>query len=277
MATRSHDIPTPAERRQEREKIAQKIVTESRGNQRKALKLLAEQLSPPLGHSELLVSLFAMAERLLPRSGEFEIIVSDETSGRIPSLIFQDILNRQRSKINKDPLVISFLLGGRISKVQARAVQNFVAIPPKSLAEKLRQPLIVTEYVDRGLSLQAFLNTFYRQGISPVVAAVSVREDPAFYRFIFEKNPSQPSGKKTLNDLFIVGDSLEHEGGWGVFFRDNPLGSGVVKGGKEKSPHPASVLQSTATLNKEEIRAKIKKSRDEAALVAEVFARLLKL
>ncbi len=269
--------PTPAERRQKREKIAKLIAQESRGDKLKAFTLLAARLHYPLSERHLLAILFSLSERLASRVQDFSIIISDEASGRIPSLIFQEVLNRKRKQLDLSPLMISFLLGGKVNKFQAEAVHDFVTHPPKSLTDDLSRPLIVTEYMHSGDSMKNFLEAFYKNGIQPVVAAVSIDRRIAEYQSLFSKDEDLQSGHKSLEDVLLIGDDAKTSKAYGAAFHGSPDVTGVIRSKSGKSAHPVLLRQAEPTLDKAGAQDKIIQSRDEAALVAEVFARLLKI
>jgi len=109
--------------------------------------------------------------RLLIRTKEnlagYDSIVSDDTSGRLVSLIFRNIINRKRGEVEKEPVKIFFVgsLGDR-----KELFRDFL----KKNKDNLGKTLLVTEFIKTGESINPLTEALEEEKIDFDIGAVSV-------------------------------------------------------------------------------------------------------
>ncbi len=254
-----------AEKRRELKVLAAKILAEGGQDRDQTLKLLAESLKSPLRDFGLLKALYSLSQQLLPRSNDFAVIVSDEASGRIPSLLVKELFDRVRLNRGETKIPITFLLGGYTLPQQKAKVADFVA----GHKGELEQALIVSEFMMSGESMANTLEDFHRQGLDPTVAAVSTWYKKGEY-------------KRLASDKLVIGVDDDNIGAtrlWG-----ETTSSGVVKLETSPGPHPESTklvkkgndLHDMSEIDfAEPVQKDIALARGEIYLVAEVFFGML--
>lgn len=124
--------------------------------------------------------------------GEYTIIIGDDTSGRIPTVIIGGVIKELYNKKNLPSPLVRFIAGGSFS--HKGIVSKF-----NEYAEKLRgegeeqfgsnraqKVLIVTEFMGTGRTLEPLIMNFKAKGMPCDVAAVGFGKN-IFQRFRFEK------------------------------------------------------------------------------------------
>lgn len=109
--------------------------------------------------------------RLLIRTKEnlsgYDSIVSDDTSGRLISLIFRNIIDRKRSKNEKEPIK-AFFVGSLDDRKEL--FQDFL----KKNKDNLGRTLLVTEFIKTGESIKPIAEALKEEKIDFDLGAVSV-------------------------------------------------------------------------------------------------------
>ncbi len=258
MKTRVVDQVTNQERsatRAEELKIqAESIIESNKGLYKSTLKELSRQVKFPLNQPDLLDPMYLLCRKLIPRSEEFKVIVSDEGSGRLVSLLVKDLFDRRRLA----PIPITFILGGRMTPSQRKKVSEHFA----RHRSELDHALIVSEYLESGNSMAKFLADFRQQNLQATVATISALESSEEYRQLFSEE-------------LIVGQLRSSSG---LQLYREPDATGVEKRSAE-GPFPDRIKDEAESLTKAEkisIQRPINQARRDIALIAEVFDRLLK-
>lgn len=194
---------------------------------------------------------------------DYDAIISDDASGRLPSLFFKKLIDGERLKAQKKPVNHYFVASG------LGHAPGTMPLVRKFLDEKkggLGKVLVVTEYISSGRSIAALINVLEDVGIYFDVAAVSIAGSPAnsdLYGRDFRK-----MFKKYLyyGEIGDTGDSA---------FSYKPHLGGVKKSGKVDSAHPFKFRPGADEWSKEEIQAGMKTAREDMAMLAEELSKLL--
>lgn len=122
---------------------------------------------------ELIRSLARLVLELKERITDYDTILSDDSSGRLVSLLLRKIINKQRKKSGKEGIKTNFLNTGRALE----SIETFEAVKKFLLSKKdLGKILIVTEYIETGGSMSRFLKLLEEINIKNYdVATVSIR------------------------------------------------------------------------------------------------------
>ncbi|GEM_PF-2500341 len=179
----------------------------------------------------------------------YDTILSDETSGRLPSLFIRKVINIKRQKLGMAPIKNTyFVLGGaRLDRVELKKeVEKFI----KSKSATMGKTLLVTEHVTSGIyGMRNLIDVLRKQGVDFDTATVSIIE-PKKYNQTF-------GGNLYYGERGTAGLQL-----W------NRMHSGV-SGVKMPQAHPESAHASQA------IREKIKVAREDIGVLAEELSKLL--
>ncbi len=254
--TRPIDQSTTAEKRRIN---AEKILQIGSGNWERTLTELKTSLNrPELKSTGILETMFDLCEKLRPIATDLDVIISDEASGRVPSLIIKSTLDAFREQQGLPPLKIFFLVGGYSTFEQKDSVAEFV----RTHAVEFRRSLIVTEIIESGESIREFLKPFSQNGLKPIVASVSVARDPSTYRQLF-------------SNKLIYGEVARGGAGQIFYGLAGRRMAGIVKGSRSVA-HPESLK---ARLNEPTMKAEaqrgIQLARSDIALIGQVYAGLL--
>lgn len=185
---------------------------------------LAEKVESPFtsGTIKALARLVVKLERDLPI---YDTILSDDTSGRLPSLFLRKIIDRVRSKTGQVSVKTYFLAAGNNDNpAKDEAVKNFLS----GKKEEIGKALLVTEYMDRGNTIMNIMELLAGIGINFDVACVSARDEAESY--------IQDKG-----DIFKKVRYGEEPSTEGLLFWHKERISGVRKDDDNPSPHPEIV------------------------------------
>lgn len=153
----------------------------------------------------------------LPR---YNTIVSDDASGRIPSLVFYEIIKKEREKKGKSAPAIYFIAGGTfLAPAKKDSIFNFL----DSKKMIVGKTLLITEFVQSGESIKFLMRTLEDVGID--FDAISISADS-------EKKRSWPKELKRKLLFGIWGE----EGATAHYQKSEK--SGVFKDRFNPSPHP---------------------------------------
>lgn len=112
-----------------------------------------------------------LVEKLKSRieTGAYDVLVSDEGRGRIPTLLLRKIFQ----KVNQEKSLETFFVASGRMKMDSKAIADFVRI--NNLKDKTI--LIVTEYVSGGGSIRRMTDEFKKNGVKNLdVAALAINE-----------------------------------------------------------------------------------------------------
>ncbi len=234
---------------------AAQIIQEVDGSKEQTLLLLADQLHHPLNSEALITALFSLSEQLVLQEKDFQILVGDESSGRLPSLLVKKLFDSVRRKRNSPPIPFIPLIGGGLRGEQKAALEDYIA----QNRGKLQGALIVTEYIQSGESMHDTLNIFRRYDLHPTVAAISAAAERGAYLGL-------------IPNKLVLGKDQSNVG---VYLWSKARAAGVEKR-TSAGPHPVALKNRISDPDeRREIQENINQSRRDIALIAEVFAQLL--
>lgn len=133
---------------------------------------------PELYHPQLarLIGPMVCLIRKLPPLENYQTLVSDDSSGRIPTLIMRDIITWRKSYTGQDRINTRCVIGGTIylsPKIKDQRGQYFEQSP-----DIHGKTLVMSEYVTRDLELFNLVVQIRRKGIEADLATVSIEFDP---------------------------------------------------------------------------------------------------
>ncbi|MHB9019616.1 MAG: hypothetical protein ACYC3G_01925 [Minisyncoccota bacterium] len=174
---------------------------------------------------------FSLVEKLKENidKNEYDMLIGDDASGRIPTLVLRGIINERKRRSHPElrssesGIKTRFVAGGQIdnSKELDTAIQ-------KLRSEAKKKVLVVTEFISSGKSINRFSEALQRYNIAFDIAA-----------FI-----SEPESLKIPDDSkFFYGDKFQDLEVNPLSFYDVPEISGVQKG-SEKDFGPRSYTTS---------------------------------
>lgn len=144
------------------------------------------------GDEDLILNLVEDLARLVlelkDKLTDYDAIVSDDASGRLPSLFFQKIINRQKKKNGQKGIKIFFVAGGRHGR---KEIMNGLGEFFAKNKEQLSKVLLVTEYVDSGNSISRLIDILRGARIDFDLAAISLcysvdnyKDRPQLYQYL---------------------------------------------------------------------------------------------
>jgi len=155
------------------------------------------------------------------QASDFDTVLSDDASGRLPSLFFRSIIDVARKKEGKDPVQTFFIAGGFIDSKRESEVNAFI----ERKKQELGRTLLVTEYVFSGGSVRQLMQMLRKNGIDFDVAVLSSLKD--------EKTLAKNAASSSRIHIGEMGDSAA-----GAFY-GHDRASGVDKRYEsEGSAHP---------------------------------------
>lgn len=152
---------------------------------------------------------------LEPDLASYDTIISDDSSGRLPSLLFRKIINKKRQALDLPRVKVSFISNGRSQgdrpDLRAIRLMKLCRFFEKK-REEIGRALLVTEYIDSGNSINGLVRVLEAAGIDFDLAAISTRYEIGEY------------GSKALAKHLRYGGVSEG----GLFFHRH-FGSGVIR------------------------------------------------
>ncbi len=117
-----------------------------------------------------------LVEKLKPaiENHEYDFLIGEDASGRIPALILKKILDTVYKKQGIIPAKMLFLAGARHFIDQEDIIENFANHIDKHAPEKVSKTLIITEYIDTGSSVAVTIQALQKNNIAYDIATCSV-------------------------------------------------------------------------------------------------------
>ena len=128
------------------------------------------EFQKPLAVVEALARLVLELKDELPN---YDTILSDEVSGRIPSLLLGNILEKVREREGKKEPNTYFISAGRHADPR---IESYVDKFIKKKKNKFGKTLLVTEFIDTGNSIEKITNILTEQDVDFNIASVSISE-----------------------------------------------------------------------------------------------------
>lgn len=226
----------------------------------------AEELAADLGmpfDKEVVESFAKLAIALKDRIYTYDSIISDDASGRIPSLVLWRLINNLREARHMEPIRGYFVASGRHdNKNKYKAIRDYFN---KKKLQFGKKALVVTEYIVTGGSIRDLSKQLDAAKINFDVAALSISP-----RYESRQGYLSKIKNKFFNEArnrFIGSES--HVGM--KFYQVYRL-SGVIKKANSESPHPMHIVKD----NWEADQELINRVREDAATLANRLAEIIK-
>jgi len=189
---------------------------------------------------------------------EYDTLLSDDASGRIPTLFLREmaVQMRKNSKDTKREAPNTYFVSGGRHGMQHvfNSVANFIKSKPH-----IGKTLLVTEFISSGRSILELIKILEQEGINFDVAAPSVEERPEYY-------------SPALTKRMIYGAI----GSQGLAFYDQAHYGGTTKSMNRTSAHPTPIKDRyDAESQKEEIQLHVNTTRKEISVIADRLCQML--
>lgn len=198
---------------------------------------LASQMHPPFDNIYLLYGIAKLLRRIGPNIDSYDVVISDEVSSRLLSLLLSRIINNRRHAENITGLNTYFLVKNEYDETEQYA-----------LPDNLKKGLLVTELIASGRSMRILRNMLSSSNIELDIACLSFGLDSI----------APFSGSK----LFYVDKHLS-----GNLLHGGLVPTGVMKPSGESLFHPV--------LSTRHKRDEVINARYDIVQLAEEFAVLL--
>lgn len=199
-----------------------------------------------------LESVARLVLELREKFDNYDTIISDDTSGRLLSLFFKELIDKRKKEIEKPPVEIYFVATSANAGGTTPALESFIGKKQKTLGKTL----VLTEYISSGQTMEIVTDILERHGVDFDIAAVSLTREAETY---------EHGAWRMLKHLIYGKESSSV----GISFHDKPTYAGVQKGEKT-SLHPRLTNHSS-----DESREHVKLARQQLKRAAELLAPLL--
>ncbi len=195
-------------------------------------------------------SLVRLVFKIKDNIKDYDTILSDDASGRLPSRLLEKIINQKRKENGQKLVHTLFVASGRHGDPNIEsAVGKFIAAEKEALGKTL----LVTEFIDSGKSIKNLIEILEKEGIDFDIAAVSMACDPNDYN----QNWTQ---KIKYGSIGFAGARLYNK----------PEYAGVYKkGGIENPPHPNIYYK------KGEKKTDMQNAREDIKILSEEILKIL--
>ncbi|MEK7463307.1 MAG: hypothetical protein AAB621_03040 [Patescibacteria group bacterium] len=222
--------------------------------------------------------------------GEYDMLIGDDASGRIPTLILRGIINSRKRELNpylkssESEIKTRFVAGG-----QLRSTEQLISVIEKLKPEVKNKVLIVTEYISSGRSMEKLSSALKGLGIPFDIATLKSEFDGEKSNLgkLFDKlkdigasfgisDPRSEFGKDNIkipeNSKFYYGKGAGDADAPPLIY-DNSEISGVKKvlGEQYVIPYKKSYLEnsknSLANLRGKEIQESVNFTREDVNLL----------
>jgi hypoxanthine phosphoribosyltransferase len=161
-----------------------------RENERTALNKKEEEAKQKVLQTKIPVQ--RIVEKLTPvlESGEIQLIIGDDASGRIPTAIFRKIFDLAYKERGFTTPETRFITGGgrgwenlegKERNEKKKKIEEFLSDVKSDVEKKFGKPmknvLVVTDTVDTGKSLDILMETLKEAGMTAAVASLGVLSD----------------------------------------------------------------------------------------------------
>lgn len=132
--------------------------------------------SPALKNESMLRALAHLAEQVKEHALEYQTILSDDASGRLASLFLARVINKRRKEVGeRKSIPVHFIASGRHENPNQNAsIAKFL----NENKSQFGRSLVVTDYIEKGESIQTLIKILKDCGVEFDIAAVSIVEDP---------------------------------------------------------------------------------------------------
>ena len=192
----------------------------------------------------------------------YDVLLSDDAGGRLPTLALKDILTRRIEGTNpdlspekkRDALKILFIAGGRFTENNLALRKFFKEIKPNVK----KRVLLVTEYISSGESIERLMKFLDEEDISYDILAVMGDNSEKYYQELFKDHSE--------NHRLVVGD----------YKREEPKIYSAVTFGGVRKPYMHHTAHSRALsklkdpkIPEEKLKEDMEKAREDTHVLAQ--------
>ncbi len=145
-------------------------------------------------------------------NGEYQLLIGDDVSGRLPTLLFREIINGIYREKGRDEIPTRFIAGtahygdsssyGNEREQEKKTTISELIVKTREEISTLNKVLILTDAIESGRSLQPVVEVLNEMGINFDIASLALMEDP-------EKNPEKEDFTTRLGKNVILGGMTE--------------------------------------------------------------------
>lgn len=205
-----------------------------------------------------LSSLARLAIELKDRLPEYDTVLSDDASGRIPSLILKDLIDRKREGVQRSKSRIYFIAGGK--KMDAAAVRSFLSEKKAGLGKTL----LVTDYIASGKSIDAIAAMLEDEHVDFDIGAALVFGHPGTIGYYESEDGYAQYPDRILRHLY-----------YGTEGEDVPRLYDEYRNTGVRKERPASGAHPLRVTGRDWDPERIKDTREDIKTVADELSKLL--
>jgi hypothetical protein len=141
---------------------------------------LIKKLHNPFNREYVVEAFEHLILQLGPLIHEYDTIIGDDVSGRLPTLVIADLARKKRSQMELPSPQVFFINAGSNVKDFDKSPKTLPLIRDliKKHASHNRKILIVTEYVATGDSISILADEFRKQNLKPDLCILDSSYDP---------------------------------------------------------------------------------------------------
>ncbi|MDO8659898.1 MAG: hypothetical protein Q7K54_04870 [Candidatus Parcubacteria bacterium] len=132
--------------------------------------LSAKMFTPVFKDKTVLEVFIKLVKNLSEKLSTYNTILSDDTSGRLISLVLRKVINEARKRKGLNSVDTYFLASGRHNRIDAtQAIKNFL----EKKKQKISKALVVTDHIETGQSIGKLVDTLESLSINFDIATLS--------------------------------------------------------------------------------------------------------
>lgn len=129
----------------------------------------------PFDDEKLIVALGQLLFKIKDHIDSYDTIISDEASGRLPSLLIKKVIDKKRHQEGKTSIPLHFIAGGHQVDYREKSISEFL----EKNKNNFGKILIVTDLIATGISMRQLATIFKSCGVNDFeIATVSLANDP---------------------------------------------------------------------------------------------------
>jgi len=120
--------------------------------------------------------MFGLAERMNHYLGDYDLIVGDDPSGRLPALYVRELVNKRRAEQGLRPAAIRFVRGRSLARIEnAQALTSGDFIPGENMPDA--RTVLVTEQIQSGHTMAQIYETVSQKRRASKIDIASLNSD----------------------------------------------------------------------------------------------------
>jgi adenine/guanine phosphoribosyltransferase-like PRPP-binding protein len=167
----------------------------------------------------------ALARLLLElrdKISDYDTILCDDTSGRLPAIFLKKIMDKKREEQGKNLVRLKFVAAGKLYSPLFYKIHEF--IKEKNKEENWQKVLVVTDHIFSGESMRKLVDILEEENIDFDVAAITAYREKHDKKY--EHDPCKDP--KILQRLYFGSAISENEASFSPFYQ-KPRATGVTK------------------------------------------------